>query len=224
MLWLRQQLQASPIRARVVPFVVFVVLTGCQGQFGESSRYWVYLAKTLVGIWLIKEMWPLVPEMRWAFSWEAVVVGVGVFALWVGLNDFYPKMATVEPEKLWNPRAQFGANSGLAWLFITVRILGSTFVVPPLEETFYRSFLYRYLVKLDFVSLPLSRRHWLSWVVTSVIFGFMHYEWLAGILCGLAYQGLVIRKGRLGDAMAAHAITNFLLGAWVVWKGAWIFW
>ena len=33
-----------------------------------------------------------------------------------------------------------------------------------------------------------------------------------GILCGLAYQWLVIRKNRLGDAMTAHAITNFLLG------------
>jgi hypothetical protein len=24
--------------------------------------------------------------------------------------------------------------------------------------------------------------------------------------------------------MTAHAITNFLLGLWVVWKGAWSFW
>ena len=28
----------------------------------------------------------------------------------------------------------------------------------------------------------------------------------------------------LGDAMTAHALTNFLLGIWVVWKGAWSFW
>jgi hypothetical protein len=46
----------------------------------------------------------------------------------------------------------------------------------------------------------------------------------AGILCGLIYQGLVIRKNRLGDAMTAHGITNLLLGLWVVWKGAWNFW
>jgi hypothetical protein len=41
----------------------------------------------------------------------------------------------------------------------------------------------------------------------------------------MAYQWLVLRKNRLGDAMTAHAITNFLLGAWVVWKGgaAWKF-
>ena len=45
-----------------------------------------------------------------------------------------------------------------------------------------------------------------------------------GILCGFAYQGLVIWKRRLGDAITAHAITNFSLGVWVVWKGAWQFW
>jgi hypothetical protein len=28
----------------------------------------------------------------------------------------------------------------------------------------------------------------------------------------------------LGDAMTAHALTNFPLGLWVVWKGAWSFW
>jgi hypothetical protein len=34
---------------------------------------------------------------------------------------------------------------------------------------------------------------------------------------------LVIRKQRLGDAMTAHAITNFLLAVWVVWKDDWKF-
>ena len=47
---------------------------------------------------------------------------------------------------------------------------------------------------------------------------------LAGILCGAAFQWLVLRKNRLGDAMTAHAITNFLLGVWIVWRGAWNFW
>ena len=56
------------------------------------------------------------------------------------------------------------------------------------------------------------------------MFGFSHNEWLAGILCGAAYQWLVLRKNRLGDAITAHAITNFLLGVWIVWRHAWHFW
>jgi len=40
----------------------------------------------------------------------------------------------------------------------------------------------------------------------------------------LLYQWLVIRKNRLGDAITAHAITNFLLGSHVAIQGAWQFW
>jgi len=222
MSFLRKQLEISPVRARLVPFAIFLALTFCQGRFGESSRYWFYLIKTIAGIWLVREMWPLVPEMRWALSWEAVVVGVAVCVMWVGINDLYPKFSAADSP--WNPHAQFPENPTLAWLFVCVRWLGSTFVVPPLEEVFYRSFLYRYLVKTDFLSMPLRQFHGLSFVVTAIIFGFSHYEWLAGILCGLAYQWLVVRKHRLGDAMTAHAITNFLLGLWIVWRHAWQFW
>ena len=207
---------------RVAPFVVFLALTSCQGRFGAASAYWFYLAKTLVAVWLIWEMRPLVLEMRWAVSWEAVVVGIGVFVMWVGLNPFYPKFLT--SGVVWNPRAQFGEKSALAWLMIVTRILGSTLVVPPLEEVFYRSFLYRYVAKPDFLSVPFNQFLPLPFLVTAAVFGMSHSQWLAGILCGMAYQWLVLRKNRLGDAMTAHAITNFLLGVWVAWQGAWQFW
>lgn len=207
--------------ARVVPFVLFLVLTFCQGQFGAASAYWFYLAKTLVALWLIWEMYPLVSEMRWAMSWEAVIVGIAVFVMWIGLDRFYPQF---KGSVVWNPHVQFGENSALAWLMIAARILGSALVVPPLEEVFYRSFLYRYFAKADFLSVPLNR--FLPWpfFATAAVFGFSHFQWLAGILCGLTYQWLVLRKNRLGDAMTAHAITNFLLGVWVAWQGAWQFW
>lgn len=219
--FLRKKFGESPEYARIAPFVVFVVLTAMQGQFGEDSKYWLYLAKTVVGAWMIWETRPYVEEMRWAVSLEAVIVGVAIFVVWVGLDGLYPRLS--EPEASWNPIQHFSPPVG--WFYVAVRILGSSIVVPPLEEVFYRSFLYRYFVKLDFRAMPLGRFHGLSFVVTSSIFGLLHPDrWLGGIICGLAYQWLVVRKNRLGDAMTAHAITNFLLGVWVAWKGAWSFW
>jgi hypothetical protein len=220
--FLRKPFANSPTLARVVPFAVFLLLTFGQGQFGEASRYWFYLAKTIVGAWLIWEMRSFVTEMRWAFSWEAVVVGIGVWAIWVGLDELYPKLG--KAGATWNPHTQFGQGTVLAWLFVVVRIVGSSVVVPPLEEVFYRSFLYRYIVKTDFLSVSMKHFGWLPFLVTAAVFGFAHREWLAGILCAMGYQWLVIRKQRLGDAMTAHAITNFLLGVWVVWKEDWKFW
>lgn len=235
-LWL-QWIGPSPLWARVVPFAVFLVLTSLQGTLGEASRYWIYAAKTVLGAWMLWVVWDWVAECRWAMSWEALAVGVGVFALWVGLDGHYPLLgdllATVGigkgstpdvPASPWNPQAQFGSGSTLAWAFVALRIVGSTVVVPPLEETFYRSFLYRYVVNPQWQDVPLNRWNPTAFFLTSAVFGLVHHEWLAGILCGMAYQGLVLRKNRLGDAMTAHAVTNFLLGCWVVWKSAWHFW
>jgi CAAX prenyl protease-like protein len=219
----------SPTLVRVVPFAVFVVLTFCQDLFGGAGRYWFYLAKTLVGAWMACEMWMVVPEMHWRVSWEGVAAGVLVFVVWVGLdallNAFgagYPKlMSKGEP---WNPHIQFGTGSMLAWLFIVVRIAGSALVVPPLEEVFFRSWLYRYIANPDFKAVPLGKFLWMPFVVSSIIFGLEHREWVAGILAGFAYAGLVCWKKRLGDAIVAHGITNFVLGLWVVVKGQWQYW
>ena len=222
MISLRQKLAAAPTLARVLPFGIFVALTSAQGQFFAGSEYWFYFAKTMVGAWLIWQIRPLIAEMRWKISWEAVAVGIAVFAIWAGLDNCYPKPG--KAGAAWNPHLQFGENSALAWLFIFTRIAGSALIVPPLEEVFYRSYVYRALAKPDFQSVPLNHFAWLPFLATAAIFGFSHYEWLAGILCAFAYQGLVLRKNRLGDAITAHAITNFLLGLWIVWKHDWHFW
>ena len=224
-----------PAIARVAPFVVFVVLTSCQSWFGEEGSFWLYLAKTLVGAWMLWMVRSVVQEMRWKVSWEAVVAGVAVFFVWVALDRIVPteqelwvklglSKAATPPTPAWNPFVQFGNGTALCWFFVAVRVLGSSLVVPPLEEVFYRSFLYRWIARPDFASVPLGQFAWKPFLLTALIFGFAHNEWLAGILCAAAYQGLVCRKKRLGDAMTAHAITNFLLGAWIVWRGAWHFW
>jgi uncharacterized protein len=226
--FLRENSKKSPIYARFVPFFIFCVITTAGALFGVDGKFWMYALKVFVGAWLIWEMRAFVPEMRWAVSWEAIVVGILVFVMWVGFDPYYPMntlLFTPTKESIWNPFERFGEGSALAWALICIRIVGMTLIVPPLEEVFYRSFLYRYFVRIDFEQMPFRRFHPTSFIITSTLFGLMHFEWLPGILCGMAYQWLTIRKDRLGDAMTAHAITNFLLGVWVVWKGgsAWKF-
>src|ERR1051325_2403299 len=211
----------SPALVRVVPFALFLTLTFLQDQFGEAARYWIYVAKTLVSAAVLLSIFRHIREMKWCLSWEAVLTGIAVFVLWVGLDTLVARIGLVPFHNLkvsrapWNPNHAFGADSSLAMFFIAARIAGSTLIVPPLEEVFYRSFLYRFLAAKDFLSVPLGKFLPLPFLVTSVMFGVSHREWLAGILCGFAYQGLVIRKKRLGDAIMAHGITNLLLGLWI---------
>jgi len=218
---LREKFRSSAAYARVAPFVIFVVLLFFQGQFGPASLYWVYLLRMLVGAWLIWEMRPFVPEMRWALSWEAVVAGIALFVVWVAIDPYYPQAKSSGPD--WNPIAFFGPGTGVSVALMVARVAGMTLVVPPLEEVFWRSFLYRWFVRTDFENMPFNRFHPTSFIVTSALFGSEHHQWLAGVLYGMAMQWLVLRKNRLGDAITAHAITNFLLGIYVCRTGAWQF-
>jgi len=223
-----KQMASSPEYARFVPLFVFSAITGAGFLFGHDWKFWLYAVKVFVGVWMVWEMRPYVPEMRWAVSWEAIVVGIAAFVIWVGIDPYYPMNELLfknTKESLWNPFERFGYGSGVAWTLIVIRIAGMTFVVPPLEEVFYRSMFYRFLIRYDFLTVAMGHFDGIAFVSVAIFFGFVHYEWLPGIICGVAYQWLVLRKGRLGDAMTAHAITNCLLGIYVVWKGgeAWKF-
>lgn len=212
----------SPALVRVIPFGIFAALTILQSLMGDAPQYWIYALKILVGAWLIWLVRPYIRELRWKFSWEAVVAGVAVFVVWIGLEGYYPPL--LERTEGFNPSLTYGAGSALALIFTAVRIIGASLVVPPLEEVFFRSFLYRYLIKSDFMKVSLGRLEWKAFLIAGVMFGIEHSEWLPGILCGFAYQGLVCRKNRLGDAITAHAITNFLLALWVITRNAYQFW
>jgi uncharacterized protein len=213
---------SSPIAVRVFPFALFAALTLLQGRFGDASQYWIYTLKTILAFCVLWLVWPHVKEMRWKVSWEAVLVGILVFLAWIGLDGHYPMLAA--RKATFNPVQTYGAGTVPAALFIAVRMIGSTLVVPPLEEVFYRSFLYRYLIQIDFLKVPLRLWDLRAFLVVSLAFGISHYEWLPGILCGFAYQALICRKNRLGDAMTAHAITNILLAVYVVLRSAYQFW
>jgi hypothetical protein len=226
--WLREKAD----RARIAPFVVWVILTSFQGMFGDASYFWMYAVKTVIGAWMVWAVWPVIREMRWSISLEAVAVGILVFGLWVGLEGLYPPLDKIfswdtsgEKTSNWNAFAFFGEGSFWAWFFIVVRFVGSVIVVPPLEEVLYRSFLYRWLIRERFEDVPVGEWNRRSFIITGLIFGLVHGAWwLPGILCGFLYQWLVIRRKSLGDAMTAHAITNFLLGIYVVTRDQWIFW
>jgi CAAX prenyl protease-like protein len=80
----------------------------------------------------------------------------------------------------------------------------------------------RRLIQADFESLPFHAVRWPALALTAVVFGLAHGAlWAPGILAGLAYGLLVIRRGQLGEAVAAHAITNALIAVTVVLWGQW---
>ena len=236
----KPHLLAQPEIPRVLPFAVYLAIPALGGTWLPHHEYWLYAVKVAVAARLVWWMRRRLPEMRGSFSWAAVGVGISIAVLWEVISYYVPGLGRLyehalhlftgkplpptHPPEPWAPLTVFSEAPAIAYALITIRVLGRSLLVPLIEETFYRSFVYRYLINPNFESISLTTRHGAAWILTSVLFGFSHPDqWLAGCVCGAAYQWLVVRSGRLGDAMLAHGITNGLLSVWVIVQGTWNF-
>lgn len=200
------------------PFVVFAVLTFLL-PFAPLNAAAAYLVKSLAAGILLLVFWPVFkPEIRWTFDATAVLAGIGVFLLWVGLEGRYPQIG----QSSFDPYASRDGVAALA--VIGIRLAGATLVVPFVEEIFWRSFVMRFLVASRFQSVPLGRFTWYAFVMTAVAFGLEHHRWLPGIVAGIVYAALLCRRRNLFTPIMAHGVTNFLLGVYVIQTGQWSYW
>src|SRR5262249_36463868 len=104
-------------------------------------------------------------------------------------------------------------------------IAAAVVTAPVAEELAFRGFLIRRVISADFESLGLRQFTYFSVLLSSTVFGFLHGDrWIAGTIAGLAYAAALLRRGRIGDAVVAHATTNALIAAWVLLSGHWRLW
>jgi CAAX prenyl protease-like protein len=88
-----------------------------------------------------------------------------------------------------------------------------------------RGYLMRRLVSPGFRAVPMRQWHLPAILVSSVLFGFLHGErWFAGMLAGLVYASLAVRRGRVGEAVVGHMTTNAFLAAYVIYFKRWGLW
>ena len=109
------------------------------------------------------------------------------------------------------------------WTLTIVKLVGSAFVIAPVEEVFFRSFLYRWLQSRNFAAVPLSRFDLSAFLWMVFLFTLEHDRPVAAAMAGGIYGLLAIRWG-LGSAIVAHVVTNLALGLHVIYHGAWAFW
>ena len=112
----------------------------------------------------------------------------------------------------------------MAVVWLIARVLGSVVVIPLAEELAFRGYLLRRLVAADFRTVSPDRLTGVAFVISSMAFGALHGRWLAGTLAGVCYALAFCRRGRIGDAVLAHATTNALIAGDVLATGAWSLW
>jgi CAAX prenyl protease-like protein len=202
----------------IVPFALYALCTYLGDFFGITPGI-VYPVKTIVVAASLLIYWNAYKqEIKVTWDWLAVVSGVIVFLVWILPEGLYPQIGHSE----FNPHKY--AEGNVFYFIVVFRMLGATLVVPLMEELFWRSFALRYLINTNFKSVPLGQFSWLSFVVVSLAFGFEHHRWLVGIVAGLVYAGVLYRRKNLFVPILSHAVTNFLLGLYVLTTQKWSFW
>ncbi len=206
--------------AYLLPLLTLVAL-GMVGAAMTTGFDWFYPMRVLTAggvLWHYRRDYD---DIRWSVSMPAIAVGVAAFVVWMVLEPMAPVISATAGD----PTVGLAAAPKI-WTIIWVvfRVVGSVFVVPLAEELAFRGYLMRRLIAADYQALPIGTFSWPSFLISSLLFGMLHGRWLAGTVAGLLFALVVYRRGRLVDAIVAHAITNALIAVTVLMAGHWSLW
>ncbi len=209
----------SPTVAALAPLFSIVAVTMITGAFtvGFDAYYPLRVLAAAGALYYFRGAYA---ELRRIPSWQSVAVGVGTFAVWMALEPF--NRVDGANTSLAAELAQLPNAGAAAWL--AFRVVGTVITGPIAEELAFRGYLIRRLVDSDFTTVRPGRFTWLSFVVSSMLFGALHGRWLAGTLAGMAYALTLYRRGEIVDAIVAHATTNALIAGLVLATGSWSPW
>lgn len=212
---------------RFAPFAAFILALALREALKDSTSIdgrWLYAlqalgAGSLLLLWRARYRELRVAPgdaLKWAL---AAGIGAGVFLLWIHATLDWMQLPGEAPTFV--PTAEDGR---LQWDLIALRAAGAVVVVPLMEELFWRSFLMRWVERREFLTLHPRQVGAYGLLVSSSVFALAHTLWFAALVAGLAYAWLYRRTGNLWFPVAAHALTNGLLAAYVVQRSAWQFW
>jgi CAAX protease family protein len=209
-----------------------------QNWFGLEYRHYpaAYTIKIALTLAAMAVVFPGYRQFPFHISPLAVIVGVvGVF-LWIGICYLQIERALLTPLGLakvlgfgdrpaFNPLAELADTPAWAYTFLAIRFIGLALVVPIIEEFFLRGCVMRYVVDPTFWEVPFGRVTQLAVVVGTAVPMLMHPgELLAAFVWFSLVTWLMVRTKNIWNCVAAHAVTNLLLGIYVVTQHQWQLW
>lgn len=221
-----QALPEPPFAARVVlerpsirltyPTIALIAGTLVFGLLAGQFNWFYPLPVALAGIVLWRLHLPPV-EPDWTITILPLAAGFGAFALWTMMIPVDPVAGSRYAATL------FAASPALATPWLMVRVIGSVLIVPIAEELTFRGFFIPWTSDALAGRLPHTVRRMIAVVTTSIGFGLMHAQIVAGIVAGLLFGVAYVRRRSCRDAILAHGTTNLLLCGYAIGWGHWCY-
>jgi CAAX prenyl protease-like protein len=235
----------------VLPFAVYMLAGALEPShdspggkmLGLSIPYsaypLVYTAKIALTLAAMAFVLPGYRQFRQRPGVFAVLVGAVGVVVWVGLctvsdrigltavlNVAMAKVHLYSPRPAYSPLTELAATPTWAWAFLGIRFFGLALVVPVIEEFFLRGFLMRLVMEADWWKVPFGVVNRAAVLVALVWPVLTHQpgEYLAGIAWFGMVTWLMVRTRNPWDCVTAHAVTNLLLGIYVVVSAKWELW
>lgn len=208
---------SGPALALLAPMLTLLAASMLIAAFssGFAALYPLGVIATAAVLWRFRAQYR---SFARGLSWQAIAIGIAVFALWVALappDDGNGVMLEL---------TLAGLPAWQAGIWLGFRVLGSVVTVPIAEELAFRGYLLRKLVASDFENVRAGQFTWLSFLASSLLFGVLHNSWVAGTLAGAGFALALYHRGRIVDAIVAHMTSNALVAVAVLACGQWKLW
>jgi uncharacterized protein len=231
----------------VLPLAVFLLFNSIEPSAtgGENSSWplephhypLVYTAKIAAVIAALVVVWPVYRKFPFGITPLGILVGLVGGVLWIvlchvdweerllpaiGLGSFLGEGARVG----YNPLEALSDTPAWMYAFLAIRFVGLALLVPIIEEFFLRGFLMRFVSATDWEKVPFGAASTMALIVGTIFPLLTHplSEAFAVIVWFSLVTWLMLRTRNIWDCVIAHAITNLMLGIYVVSTGDWHLW
>jgi exosortase E/protease (VPEID-CTERM system) len=188
--------------------------------FDATSAYLLPLL-AWIGLGLLVEAFPIAPGVRLFLRSVAVILLLAAgrrqlaeLARWPTSAGLILSAACVVVSLLLPTAWREGVMASVEVHGTLERILGAmgTLVLTPLvEELGFRGYLMRRPASVHFEQVEPRRSGWTGVILSTLLFGLLHPAWHVGLIYGLLFCAAYAWRGRLTDAILAHAVSNLTL-------------
>ncbi|MEP4194697.1 MAG: exosortase E/protease, VPEID-CTERM system [Aliishimia sp.] len=196
---------SDPIVAQIFPFLIFMASALLASTFSQAPAI-VYPLRALAMIAVLGAFWPYLRGLPWRIDLVSVGAGVVIAAYWIGFA----------PDQVGSPLiAELGTTAAAIWLLS--RCVGTSILVPVIEELFFRGYLMQRLAPNGATLLRVG----IAIAITSILFAALHDRWIEAAIAGVIFASIYLRSRNITDAIVSHAVANALIAAWALASGNW---